>query len=656
MKKTRYKRNVFRVFAAIACAFMFIIMGIWQPSAAKTPTESAVVTAAAESVSSLPASTKADIVDANFRFDKGAAVNMKSLSEDLNVSPLRALRWTLRLENEDMLSFVDHTYDQAIGIFTLYREEGDRIYPLYRMMYFYAYGVYGIAHKHIYGDDGIRSYQGQVRLRPLQNIADVVATSKEEILGDYDASSMQSLVNMVHLASFFKDLDYELDFVMRRDECGAGQPLLFDVNQSGEPVAYIIAEVNSTDCQYFIDFEYEYKDFERIKEAKVPWKDDKWIYEETSGHISSHTRSVFSVLNAMDNAGDLGILPDDLIDEARDILTVGRDHKTVTIGYLEQIAKTPYARKKTAQITVPVHDDVIYHDDAAAQLGFNFNLMTTIVKHFEYDEMDGIYNAVYYTDALLVARTIDGNSMINEDMFFDLNQSYEEYFLPYVCDDIMYAGAYDWFFSKIVSENRSKDPIFETIQPADLYGYFGYLLTPQTKGWNDLWGDILNKNDTNFAGIVSHFEYQKQVSGQKYRSLLKDYGYDFLARAWEAIAGTFETDYVKHYFLVLDPTAEKSGVMENGSTDIDNVDGLFANAAKDTLTDLGHELADIAKGVGNATKPFVVALGIIFGLFTLFIIVALGVKIWNTMNGAKAYAGGAPKPKKRTSSKKRKRK
>lgn len=155
---------------------------------------------------------------------------------------------------------------------------------------------------------------------------------------------------------------------------------------------------------------------------------------------------------------------------------------------------------------------------------------------------------------------------------------------------------YEYFWNTI-----QNDKIHGNYQPDEIYGYWGLVAIPETHTLNALWSDLFG-TATNYLGEMKSFLYTKQLTWGGYKRLLNDYGYGFLERTWEAVAGFFTSYSANFYILYIDSEETEFMIAENGADDINDNHGAMFNGIEDVVDKVKAFFAD----KGNVIKIIII--------------------------------------------------
>ena len=342
---------------------------------------------------------------------------------------------------------------------------------------------------------------------------------------------------------------------------------------------------NSVYDEYAVVFSYKkikYTITPKFK-FKAPWKSGIakfWTIEnevstavEDKSLIKSDERSYDFVLKKAIEAGEIKVenQKDDIKEDIQNI--VNGEEKTVKVEYLKNIPNTPFAEKvrQDVKLKVQANTTALSPEAVAAALNVpSVNCMLSQCKSFNLNAVGNTFVADYAKSVWLSAKTVDGNNL---NYFLDPNLSYEEYFLKLTNDGVINTQLYEYiFYTRIVGTY----PQLSGLSPADVYGYFGYIVIPETFTYNQAFAEMFGSQPS-FDGVVKSFEYKHSLTLAAYNKLLKDYDYSWLERVWNNIWGALTQCEANHYIIFADATKSDSFINENGGTSVNDTDALLKN-------------------------------------------------------------------------------
>lgn len=297
------------------------------------------------------------------------------------------------------------------------------------------------------------------------------------------------------------------------------------------------------------------------------------------------------------------------------------DYQRVKIRYLERIGDSPFAKEVESEVYIPVYaDNQIDVKDVCAALGYSaFGVMQSYCDRFDYQ--DGVYVAYYYKSVYFKPITVDGNAP-RENMYLDINNSFEDFFKPHVRqnpDDKtkpLDQSTYEYFWNKI----HFNFPETANVKANELHGYWGFVTLPETYSFNSLWKELFGIDQT-FEGVLDKIKVDQNLDVDAYNTLLKDYNYWWLERAWNIFAGflageRYEADV---YMLYVDSGITEAFLADSGATDFYDDDGAFGNSVEGVVNWAGT----MFDGLSKVGKIAVLIMGIISLIMVLIVIVFL---------------------------------
>ncbi len=423
---------------------------------------------------------------------------------------------------------------------------------------------------------------------------------------------------------------------------------------------------------YRVYFSYEYVPIVEKTENQdwflwIHWGNGTYNYafgEPESYLIKSDVRSYYQVLNNLTNAGDFDpesesnskVKPSPDLREFW-IKLLNDEGNTVNVDYLAQIEGTPFAKKERAQITVRttnVAGSTLLPDDVASAMGIeSFHFNTAPIEAFIYNVSENAYVAKYYNTVNLKTVTTEGKRM---EYYLNPNKSFREFYFDFVTGDnpVISLDCYNYMIGAL----KSNYPQLQDFQDTEIYGFWGYAVTPQTHLFSDIFATIQNK-DTAFNGVEKHYELSGTLSIGAYNRLLgEDYGYGWLQIVFSDLmnaipaGGVFE---VKHYFVYADGKYTKTSIDQTGSSDVDNTTSVL-NGDIQAAAKIGTETV---KGAFNAINSLLNTISSNMPTLLVFVAVVGGIAVIIYVNNqsrpstAKASGGATRKSSKSTGAKKK---
>lgn len=361
-----------------------------------------------------------------------------------------------------------------------------------------------------------------------------------------------------------------------------------------EKYLYFIVDNIDFTSSYFIKMNYAFCSF-----------NDLLIDSSTKceSPLCSRMASVYNVVNEMNERHELSNLTEAMQVEALRIITDATTEK-IKVSWLERIGETPFAQRRYDYVEISVVNNTISPSDVVTALGLDtLAVGQSSCQYFKYDSATDTYNAYYLKNVWLSSKDANGNSM---NLFLDINKSYYDYYYPFVRDGIFTNGMYEWFWAKMIVAY----PEIAGFDDSNLYGYFGYTSVPYTYTLNQLIYEMFD-GSPNMDGVVQYFSYRENLKYSSYKRLLDEYGYGWLEKGWNAVAGFFAgSEYpADHYFFYCDGKEDNAFIGQNGADNIYDNNGAFANGVEDVVEDITNGLKTIFDN--DLTKWLALGLGII---------------------------------------------
>ena len=341
---------------------------------------------------------------------------------------------------------------------------------------------------------------------------------------------------------------------------------------------------------------FDYQEFYTVTKTKtflgISVGDEK-VLKSIDYHLVSDVRSYYQVLEYINKAGKI---EDEFFIDMYDYVysVLGATEQTFTIEYLENIDKTPFAKKVQTQITLTALQNTLKLSvsDVAAALGVtNVNVLLSACQGFYRDTTDDIFKAKYYDSVYLNAKTVDGKTMA---YILDPNLSYYDYFKKMDNDGIITSDMMSYCYN----ETLRAYPELAGYSMQDVYGYFGYIVLPDTFTVNQAYAEIFG-NELEFDGVVNMVAFKDTLTVESYNKLLKDYNYPWLSVIWNTVAGAFTQCNATHVMLYADCSKTKAYETLNGSPEIDNGKGLLINRAPELIIDLTEDIGETTNKLLN---------------------------------------------------------
>lgn len=317
---------------------------------------------------------------------------------------------------------------------------------------------------------------------------------------------------------------------------------------------------------------------------------------------------------------------------------VNGGEQQIKVEYLANIGDTPFAEKVQKQITIkmPANTTTLTANAVASALNVpHVNCLLSACKGFTLDSETGYYVAEYANSVWLSSKTADGNTA---NYFLDPNLSFDEYYGKLVSDGIISDDLYDYvYYSKIMNDYKE----LNGRSPKTLYGYFGYVVIPETFTLNQVFADIFNV-ETEINGLIKNYEYKQSLSLSAYDKLLQEYDYSWLERVWNDAWGALTQCNANHYLIYADVTTTDAYINENGSENIENTNGLIINSVQ--------KIEEVLSSIGlsfDSKSGSIIAAVIVAGAVVVLIVI-IGKK-----NGKKGSSKTVRKSRRRTSNKRK---
>ena len=241
--------------------------------------------------------------------------------------------------------------------------------------------------------------------------------------------------------------------------------------------------------------------------------------------------------------------------------------KEYTVRYLEQFGDTPFAVMKSKNVTLTLDSKgSINSVDVCKAVGKDvFKVFGSVYKGIDQDETDrSILTVTYPKDTWLAAKDVDGRTV---NQYLDINTSYQKAFDPLVTKGVISRDVYEYFYAQAVG-NAYPELAAAGYFAGDVYGYWTYVVTPQTFTLNALLDDLANAG-TSYTGVLKQHHYVESLSYDAYEELLTSYNYPWLSRLWNEIFGAVTSYDATHYIIVCDPLEKDGFVVLSDILDLD---------------------------------------------------------------------------------------
>ena len=582
--------------------------------------------------------TRKELADDNFEFAAGAALAPKDVTDEAGNKrvSMNRMSFTLLVPNEAAIKS-NHEKDKGSYTFTLHRMNGEKSYtPVAR---FYI------------------TWSGSVVIGYKQELA----TTKDtfEFAPDQLQGSDWSKVNSGGYAAqktIYAMQGYELMFINQNVTGNVLETSAAETSNGRWDHRYLrfVINANSVATDYFVRFEYK---VERYYKEKVKWT--LWDYvtggktieghkTEAQGVIDSDVRSARQILVNMDAAGKLEYemerltnITDPLIsDAALAVATaqeiIASEAKEVTVSYLRQIGKTPFAERVTETVEVPFENGGLTVDAVAAALGVkSFEALDSECYGFVYNATSDTYNARYLKNIYLTIRTVDGNTPDAADdgsqkYYLDINQSFADYYGALKDRGHISESQYEWLFSKILSNY----PALSGKKMGEVYGYFGYAVMPELKySINGFFSEIFDM-ERSYKGAVYSQTWEENLSISEYDDLLDHFQYGWLERAWHGFLNNTAgggNNPATHIAFYCDEFAPDAVISDNGTADVEDNDGLIENTVQKVVVEIKNAIS----GDNEEGRGLKVILGVAIGGLAVFGIAYGVIKLKNLSESKK---------------------
>ena len=351
------------------------------------------------------------------------------------------------------------------------------------------------------------------------------------------------------------------------------------------------------------------------EEKKILYYDNERTHEYS---IASDARSWWNVVNAMNDAEKLEDefgAGTEMLEYAQNVLK--GEETQVKVSFLENIGeKIPFAKKVQKTVTVRMWDGAseLNSLDVAVALGKeSTNALISPCEKFTYNANTGVYDGYYYPGVYLEAKTSDGNTM---QYVLNPNNSYADFYGKFVNDGIITQDLYEFLFAERIINQY---PEMQGLTPEEVYGYWGYVLIPDTFTFNQAFAELFD-TQLKFKGVVKAFDYEHSISLASYNKLLEDYDYGWLSRIWNDVWGILTQCNAKHLVIFADTTETRAFTNMNGSEGIGDTDGLINNGIGTTVDAVIGEVGDFLQNPlnGSGSSMFIIvilAVGLVLFIF-----------------------------------------
>ena len=545
------------------------------------------------------------------------------------------MKYTLRLENSDILSQVDERiYDYYIDLWRVNANGVSEQLLTRYVLHFNNSRYYSESwdDQENYGGQENNGYKrfilakkdytyanGSLEISPSQeNVGGYTPYNSTNYYKNKLIDNGYTILNDVQfvryvsdggiLVSYFTESLYPSDF--------NGISFTF---QNGVPVITLTINTDDVDANYRCYFGYTIYDVVEDYSSGDWWW---WIpivqqfaepaqtyYKKSlnrAGCIWTSANSIAKIIEGYDQAGTLTSHYSGAALTAADALMNEKRMQTVQIIYLEQIDDTPFARKVSRNITVPVRSDKLRLDTICSALNKStMKVLNSNVESVVEMNGDGQFELVYLSAVWLHAADVTGGAL---DSFLNINESYETFYNRQcgfnierdangriITADanpskaILTLGEYEYFLNSIKNEY----PSLAGFSANEIHGYWGFFAIPQAYGIDAVWKELFG-SATQYKGVANYFRHNVTLSYDAYNSLLEDYGHGYLERLFNGVVGAVY-GYDATYYMIYVDDEHYVAVSDNGSTDPDNQNGQIGNDVHEGI----DEITNIVGKVGN---------------------------------------------------------
>ncbi len=629
MKKTIHKlSHILSGCLLAALCFATSLAGIF--TGAGTKARETVTASAAFGV----ADTRKELADNNFEFAAGAALAPKDVTDEAGNKrvSMNRMSFTLLVPNEAAIKS-NHEKDKGSYTFTLHRMHGEKSYTPVARFYITWSGSVVIGYK-----------------KELATTKDTFEFTPDQLQGS-DWSRVNSIGYAAQKA-LYETQGYELMFINQNVTENVLETWTAEESYNGRwdhRFLRFVINTNSVTTDYFVRFEYKVERYYK-ETGKLPFIGDVTIAEgyktEAQGVIDSDVRSARQILVNMDAAGKLEYemerlaSDEEISDAALAVETaqeiIANEKKEVTVSYLRQIGKTPFAEKVTETVEVPFENGGLTVDAVAAALDVkSFEALDSECYGFVYNATSDTYNARYLKNIYLTIRTVDGNTPDAADdgsqkYYLDINQSFADYYGALKDRGHISESQYEWLFSKILSTY----PALSGKKMGEVYGYFGYAVIPELKYSINGFFDEIFAMERSYKGAVYSQTWDENLSASEYDDLLDHFQYGWLERAWHGFLNNTAgggNNPATHIAFYCDEFAPDAVISDNGTADVEDNDGLIENTVQKVVV----EIKDTISGDNEEGRGLKVILGVAIGGLAVFGIAYGVIKLKNLSESKK---------------------
>ena len=631
-------------FLAFLLLFVSLITSLFEVTFSATKTTKTIEASAEETTDY--ASLKQ--MDKNFEWIEGASVLIADPESDPELDEVNfAKKLRFNFHPTDIPNYrFNHEDDYSIFYFTVCRVTNKKYVPIYQVMLYCMPHIILTGYKKLEIDgteaSDVKIEAGDISFYPEQKFN--VSIDRETIdkirYGEMTATELETNQAILYYVGdkVMESFGYTFESATANTDSKIPDPLLLTDETDPTPNSLgIVVNINSFDSEYCVVSKYKLCDFDHIEEHFWWWQEDEIIYDTVEGELKSSNRSVKGVLQRIEEAGQLEEIfhSETLIKRVNYILGNIVD-KDITLSYLQQIGKSPFACRVEKRINVPVFKDKVFYDDVCNVLGVDtLNLLGATVNAIEFSGSSS-YEVRYLSSVRVEAKTVDGNL---KDYFLRLEKSLDSYYRQYVEDGVFEEALIEY----MLNDAKLRHPELTGYEAYEIYGLWGYVVVPETNSFNSLFADVFNK-PTNFSGTYFHFASHDTLSLSEYNTLLETYDYGWITRIWESAKEYMVGDWTHectHYLFYADPKYEAVNVGENGG-DLGETGGAIKETVKDGVEEIRNSIEENASW-WRWTKAIIAIVGVGAGaLGVVYVLVKIGV-----IGGANGSAKTKPKKKKK---------
>ena len=529
--------------------------------------------------------------DENFEFSQD--VTVQSVKDDGSA----VLRFPLAIKNKNFIKDTGNDSWTMQFVFTIVRDSAEGVVPLcdYVMLSsklevgapsrLDSTIVYSRLNKEVSLATGT-SLAGKVSISPNQ-----AEGSKRSYVFEDDGIRYNGKF-YDKTSDFYRNLDGDVKDI---DTRFGAEPVAYFVRESEYmlkmdnsgflPTIYIDVPVMSMNANYFVALTtYTIEKGESYTTGALWWKETKNKIDSTISYNRSPSVNVKETLEDMQESGNLEtVIPEEEKNNAENIIQ-NTETKEVTISYLEQIGRTPFATRIEKKVNIPLLNDEINYDDVCVALGKkSLTCLGAAWKSFTKDTFD-VYTVNYHTSVHLQVYQDDEGHYAEK--YFKLESSFEDFIADIEATEVFKEGTFDFALNEI----KVNYPSIQEYEADEIYGLWGYIVVPETKKWTDLFENLLKVPD-DFQGFIKHYEAKGKLQQAEYQKILQDeYNYtwnqSFNRTFWTYIFGNGDSiDGVDctHYVFFADPKIAEASIDTSTSTKVEVTTNEIAEAIKNAF-------------------------------------------------------------------------